>query len=90
MLTIDESTELGWEDMKLLLKWGVLPDSSNARTIVLIGRLQRALKVDNDGLIGPVTLKALRQQEPFLGPELSDIVRRSRTVRGFKQWVAHT
>ncbi len=76
-----ERHELDWEDMKLLVRRNVPPTDPMAREVVLVGRLQRELRVDNDGRYGPRTHDALRKKELMLGPELSAIVRRYRRFR---------
>lgn len=84
---VSETAELTELDQALLRSWHIQwgePLAPNARKIVLIGRLQRKLRVIVDGLYGPHTENALRREgNPTLGPELSHIVNDERVRRGW-------
>jgi hypothetical protein len=77
-----ESEELTPSDRELLRRWGMNATSPGARKIVLVGRLQGALGVLNDGKWGPRTDRALSNRKAgLLGPELSRIVDEERAAR---------
>jgi hypothetical protein len=72
---IDERRELDDRDRELLRKWGFrTTDPARDRRLVLVGRLQRALGVTDDGRYGPNTHENQREKRLPLGPELSGIV----------------
>lgn len=75
---IDERAELDDLDRALLRKCGLGEDAPEARSLVLVGRLQRRLGVTDDGRYGPHTHTMLRRKEPRLGRKLAAIVKEHR------------
>ena len=82
-------------DVDLLCSLGLMREDPGARKIILIGRLQRELRLAAgavrvplvvDGLYGPHTDRELRVEEEagtLLGPELAKIVGEERDKRNW-------
>jgi len=82
-----ESKEITEADLELLRLWCLTPADFGARRIILVGRLQRELRVIVDGKWGPRTSATLEKRELQLGPELSHVVERAKTQAQIKQRV---